>query len=148
MRRGMEARAIELPKGDADRTVPVYRAALAGTDASRAIIGGHSYGGRVASLLTAEERVRGLILLSYPLHAPGRHETWKDRTEHWPRIQCPVLMLSGESDPLARLDLLRKAVGRLPGIELVTYPRVGHGLTAVLDDALDRVALFVTQLSD
>ena len=65
------------------------------------------------------------------------------RTAHWPRIACPVLLLSGESDPFARVDLLRLALGRLACVELVTYPRVGHGLLSVLPDVLERVALFL-----
>lgn len=144
--RGVDARAIELPKGNAERAVPVYRAAVADFDAATTVIGGHSYGGRVASLLAADTPVAGLVLLSYPLHAPGRQPTWDERTEHWPRITCPVLLLSGESDPFADLELLRTAVGRLGDADLVTYPRVGHGVGPVLDDALDRVARFVTRL--
>ena len=143
--RGVEARTVELPKGNAQRALPVYRAALRDVDTSTAVIGGHSYGGRVASLLTAEEPVAGLVLLSYPLHAPGRQETWDERTEHWTRITCPVLLLSGESDPFAGIELLRKAVSRLSSGELVTYPRVGHGISPVLEDALDRMAAFASQ---
>ena len=85
-----------------------------------------------------------MVLLSYPLHRPGHPEQL--RTEHWPRIACPVLLLSGEADPFARLELLRREVGRLSAAELVTYPRVGHGLAPVLDDALDRIAAFVARL--
>ena len=145
-RRGLTAQAVALPKGKAERAVPVYLAALGDLPPSEAVIGGHSYGGRVASLLAAEVPVAGLLLLSYPLHAPGRQETWDERTEHWSRIACPVLLLSGESDPFASIDLLRQAVGRLPSAELVTYPRVGHGIGPVLDDALERVAAFVRRL--
>jgi fermentation-respiration switch protein FrsA (DUF1100 family) len=55
-----------------------------------------------------------------------------------------VLLLSGTSDPFATPTLLERAVAeRLPGAELVTYPRLGHGLARMLDDALDRVADFV-----
>jgi pimeloyl-ACP methyl ester carboxylesterase len=58
-----------------------------------------------------------------------------------------VLLLSGESDPFARLDLLREAVHeRLPTAHLVTYPKVGHSLKPVLEDALDRAAAFVHEL--
>jgi predicted alpha/beta-hydrolase family hydrolase len=145
-RRGQDARAVALPKGKAERAVPVYGSALADAGPSEAVVGGHSYGGRVASLLAAETVVAGLILLSYPLHAPGRQPTWDERTAHWPRIACPVLLLSGESDPFADLGLLREAVKRLPNAELVTYPRLGHGVGPVLDDALDRVAAFVDGL--
>jgi predicted alpha/beta-hydrolase family hydrolase len=95
-------------------------------------------------MLAAESAPRGLILLSYPLHRPGHPET--QRTEHWPRIACPVLVLSGESDPFARIALLHDAVTMLADAELVTYPGVAHGLSSVLDDALDRVAAFVARL--
>lgn len=84
------------------------------------------------------------MLLSYPLHAPGRSEAWEARTAHWGSIRCPVLLLSGESDPFATLSLLRRAVEQLPDARLVTYPRVGHGLAPVLDEALDEVAAFLT----
>ena len=87
----------------------------------------------------------GLVLLSYPLHRPGHFE--EIRTEHWRRITCPVLLLSGEADPFARVELLRKAVSLLPHATLHTYPRVGHGLSPVLDDALDRIADFIKGLT-
>jgi hypothetical protein len=55
-----------------------------------------------------------------------------------------VILLSGTSDPFAQPALLQRAVAeRLPTAELVTYPRQGHGLAAILDDVLDRVAAFV-----
>ncbi len=87
--------------------------------------------------------MRGLILLSYPLHRPGGQETWDARTAHWSRVSCPVLVLSGESDPFAQIALLRKAMARLARGELATYPGVGHGVGPVLDDALDRIRDFV-----
>jgi pimeloyl-ACP methyl ester carboxylesterase len=68
------------------------------------------------------------------------------RTAHFGSISCPVLLLSGESDPFARVAELRRAVDRLPNAQLVTYPNVGHGLKPVLDDALDRIAAFVRGL--
>jgi uncharacterized protein len=142
-RRGLEAHAVQLPKRRAEAAVPVYRDAV--SDVPSAIIGGHSYGGRVASLLAADSPPRALVLLSYPLHRPGS-PAWEERTAHWPRISCPVLLLSGESDPFARTELLRGAVAQLDQAELVTYPRLGHGLAQVLDDVLDRVAAFVVAL--
>lgn len=146
--RGVSASAVPLPKGPAERALPVYGAAL--DDVARGgaspVIGGHSFGGRVASLLAAARSVPGLVLLSYPLHAPGRPDAWDQRTAHWPRIGCPVLLLSGESDPFARIELLRDALPRLREVEAHTYPRVGHGLEPVLDDALDRIAAFVKRL--
>ncbi len=105
-------------------------------------VGGQSFGGRVASLLATEHPFRALLLFSYPLHRPGFPDQL--RTAHWPSIRCPVLLLSGEADPFARVDLLRREVAKLRRSELVTYPRAGHGLKgADLEDALDRIAEFL-----
>lgn len=150
--RGVEARAIDLPRGRAEPAIPVVEAAIA--DAGRPVVaGGHSFGGRVASLTASRllddgRDVAGVLLLSYPLHRPGDPDGWVERTAHWSRLRCPVLALSGESDPFARLGLLRDAMALLPDGRLVTYPKVGHGLAAVLDDALDRAAAFVTALEE
>ncbi len=139
-RRGIGAAAVDLPKRKAEQAVAAFlRASSAGPDI---VVGGHSYGGRVASLCAAQHRFAALVLFSYPLHRPGNPE-WEPRTAHWPAIHCPVLLLSGESDPFARVDLLRQAVGRLRHAELVTYPGVRHGVRPVLEDALDRAARFI-----
>jgi predicted alpha/beta-hydrolase family hydrolase len=143
-RRGIAAQAVQLPRGSAERAVPVYLAAVAPDGAS--VIGGHSFGGRVASLLAADHPYAGLVLLSYPLHPPGRPERAPDRTAHWPRIECPVLLLSGDRDPFARVELLRDLVRQLPRAELEVYPGVRHGIGPVLEVALDRVAAFVRDL--
>lgn len=143
--RGLSVRLVPLPKGRAERAIPVYEAALETEEPPVTVIGGHSFGGRVASMVATERPVAALVLLSYPLHAPGRREAWEERTAHWPRISRPVLLLSGESDPFADISLLRAAVERLPDARLVTYPGVGHGLVPVLDAALDEVAGFIHQ---
>lgn len=142
----LEARIVALPRGQAERAVPAYRQALDGAR-EPAVIGGQSFGGRVASLLAAkDDDVAGLVLLCYPLHPPGRAERWQQRTEHWPRIRCPVLLLSGDRDPFARTGLLEEAVKLLPNAELHVYPGVGHGLRTVRDDAIQRVEGFVQAL--
>lgn len=148
-KRGVAARAIDLPRRRAEDAVPAFLAATG--DERNVVLGGHSFGGRVASLAASRlfddgSGVTGLLLLSYPLHAPGRPEAWRDRTAHWPAISCPVLLLSGEADPFARLPLLRGAVERLPRARLVTYPRVGHGLLPVLGEALSVAAAFIAGL--
>lgn len=143
-RRGLAAAAVSLPKGPAERAIPRYREAA--SPGAAAIIGGHSFGGRVASLLAAEETYAGLVLLSYPLHPPGRTERWEERIPHWPRIACPVLLLSGDRDPFARIELLRDAVEQLPSHELVVYPGLRHGIGPHLEDALDRIAAFARSL--
>lgn len=145
-RRGIDASAVELPRHGrtvvkAEKAVPAFLEQVPGGS----IAGGHSYGGRVASLASLERTYKGLILLSYPLHRPGHPEEL--RIEHWPLIRCPVLLLSGESDPFARLDLLREAVRRLPQGELVTYPGVRHGLVPVVEPAMARAADFILRVS-
>jgi predicted alpha/beta-hydrolase family hydrolase len=146
-KRGIPALPVALPRSTAERAVTVYAAAVADAGKGPLVIGGHSFGGRVASLLAADPppgfQPSGLLLLSYPLHRPGHPEQWETRTDHWPRISCPVLLLSGDRDPFGKVALLREAVRRLPSAELVVYPGVGHGIGPVFDEALDAVAAFV-----
>jgi hypothetical protein len=146
--RGLDAQAIDLPRRKAEDAVGAFHAVV--PSAADVVVGGHSYGGRVASLAAAEPGApyAALVLFSYPLHPPGSPERTDARIAHWPSIRCPVLLLSGESDPFARLDLLRAAVPRLAHAELVTYPRLGHTLKPVLPDVLDRVAAFVRDVEE
>jgi len=145
-RRGIGAVAVDLPRRRAEDAVAAWRAVV--PDGAESAVGGHSYGGRVASLAAGEEGTgyTALVLFSYPLHPPGAPGRAQARVAHWPRIGCPVLLLSGEADPFARVDLLRAGIDRLSRGELVTYPRLGHTLRPVLDDALDRVARFLDAL--
>jgi len=146
--RGIDARAIDLPVRKAEEAVPVFRTIVpdrADADGVPIAVGGQSYGGRVASLAAAEPDTdyAALVFFSYPLHAPGRPEKAAERTAHWAAIRCPVLLLSGEADPFARIELLRAAVPLLRDAELVTYPGLGHTMKPVLEDALDRTAAFL-----
>ena len=95
----------------------------------------------MASMLAADQLVSALVLLSYPLHRPGHPDEL--RTAHWSRIGCPVLLLSGDRDPFAKVDLLRREVSSLGNAELVIYPGLGHGLLAVREDAAARIAAFL-----
>jgi predicted alpha/beta-hydrolase family hydrolase len=146
--RGVDARAIDLPVRKAEDAVAVFRTIVPdrpAADGVRIAAGGQSYGGRVASLAAAQPDTdyAALVFFSYPLHAPGRPEAAAERTAHWPAIRCPVLLLSGEADPFARIELLRAAVPLLRDAELVTYPGLGHTMKPVLEDALDRAAAFL-----
>jgi predicted alpha/beta-hydrolase family hydrolase len=146
--RGVDARAIDLPVRKAEDAITVFRTIVpdrAGPDGVPIAVGGQSYGGRVASLAAAEPDTdyAALVFFSYPLHPPGRPEKATERTVHWPEIRCPVLLLSGEADPFARIELLRAAVPLLRDAELHTYPGLGHTMKPVLDDALDRTAAFL-----
>jgi pimeloyl-ACP methyl ester carboxylesterase len=58
----------------------------------------------------------------------------------------PGLLLSGARDPFAQLGLLEDAATAVDGLQLVTWPRLGHSLASVRDEALDRVAAFLLRL--
>jgi uncharacterized protein len=60
-------------------------------------IGGKSLGGRMASLIAAEDGARALVCLGYPFHPPGRPD--KLRTAHLEQLATPALVLQGERDP-------------------------------------------------
>jgi predicted alpha/beta-hydrolase family hydrolase len=146
-KRGWAAEGVDLPVRRAEEAVPVWRSKV--PDGPNVVVGGQSYGGRVASLAAAEpdSGYAALVLFSYPMHPPGRRDLAEGRVAHWPRIDCPVLLLSGEADPMAPLEQLRSSVKLLRNAELVTYPRLGHTLKPVLEDVLDRVAAFLADLS-
>ena len=138
-RRGINAIAVDLPKGKAERAVPIF-IKTSGTG-HEVVGGGQSFGGRVASMAAIEADFGGLVLFSYPLHRPGH--TDELRTEHLPSIRCPTLFLSGDRDPFARVDLLQEAVKLVPNARLEIFQGQGHGLLAVLDQALDVAAEFI-----
>ncbi len=141
-RRGIDAIAIDLPRGTAERAVPVF---INASGRGREVVGGgQSFGGRVASMAAIQADFGGLILFSYPLHRPG--VTDQLRTEHLPSIRCPTLFLSGDRDPFARLDLLKESVKLVPNARLEIFQGQGHGLLAVLDLALDVTSEFIKGL--
>jgi len=78
--------------------------------------GGKSYGGRMTSQAQAEEpleRVRGLIFLGFPLHAPGQPSS--ERAEHLSSVKVPMLFLQGTRDEFAEGDYLKPLIKRLGG---------------------------------
>jgi len=107
----------------------------------RVLLGGHSYGGRQASMLLAEETklVDSLLLCSYPLHPPGQPE--KLRTQHLPRIEVPVLFVHGTKDPFGSPDEMREAVKLVKHARIEFIDRAGHDLNRGKDLAfLDLLA--------
>jgi predicted alpha/beta-hydrolase family hydrolase len=61
------------------------------------VIGGKSMGGRIASLVSDEADVAGLVCLGYPFHPVGKPD--RLRVEHLGAIRTPTLILQGERDP-------------------------------------------------
>jgi predicted alpha/beta-hydrolase family hydrolase len=76
---------------------------------------GKSLGGRMASMVAAEDGytfpARGLIFLGYPLHAPGRTDQLRDA--HLSEVRVPMLFIQGDADSLGRFDLIEQVVERL-----------------------------------
>src|SRR6185312_9324519 len=103
----------------------------------RILVGGHSYGGRQASILASEDPAAadGLLLLSYPLHPPKKPENL--RTAHFPRLQIPCLFVHGTNDPFASIEELQNAMGLIAGpTELSVIERAGHDLARGKFDVL------------
>jgi predicted alpha/beta-hydrolase family hydrolase len=85
-----------------------------GIAADRLLLGGRSMGGRMCSMVVAEGLpARGLILIAYPLHPPGKPE--KLRIEHLPKIEVPCLFVSGTRDPFGTPEELEAHTAAIPG---------------------------------
>ncbi len=92
---------------------------------SRLVLGGRSFGGRMCSMAVAEGLpAAGLVLLSYPLHPPGKPE--KLRVEHFSSLTVPCLFVSGEKDPFGSPDELRAAAEAIAGPVTFVWLPGGH----------------------
>jgi uncharacterized protein len=92
-------------------------------------LGGQSYGGRQSSMLAAEAPglAGRLLLLSYPLHAPGKPAQL--RTAHFPKLNMPVMFVHGSRDPFGSLDEMRSAIQLIPApVKLIEVEGAGHDL--------------------
>ena len=120
------------PRGSAaaDRDGLRHAVALLRECASGPIhLGGHSYGGRQATLLAAEDPAiaDALLLFSYPLHPPKRPEQL--RTEHLPRLTTRAVFVHGSADPFGSRDELARALALIPAhTTLIEIPGAGHDL--------------------
>jgi uncharacterized protein len=99
-----------------------------GVDTKRLVLGGRSMGGRIASMAVAEGLpAAGLVLVSYPLHPPGRPE--RRRTEHLGAIEVPCLFVSGTRDAFGSPRELEAATSVIPGeVSHVWIEGGDHGL--------------------
>lgn len=105
--------------------VSILRSRVAG----QIFLGGHSYGGRQATMLSADqpELVSGLLLLSYPLHPPRKPEQL--RVQHLPQLRTPGLFVHGTRDPLGSIEEMIKALQLVPAQkELLEVEGAGHDL--------------------
>jgi predicted alpha/beta-hydrolase family hydrolase len=114
------------------RAVALMRAQFGG----RAFLGGSSYGGRQASLLAASDPsvAEGLLLLSYPLHPPGKPSQL--RIIHFPQLRVSSLFVSGTKDSFGTIEELTGAIELIPArTELVAVEGASHGLSKSVSTA-------------
>jgi uncharacterized protein len=122
---------------------------------ARLVLGGRSMGGRIGSMVAADDGALGLVLLGYPLHPPGRATTL--RVEHFARLHMPALFVSGTRDAFGTPAELKRHAKKLKGpvafhwIETGDHgfkPLKSSGLTvdAVLADVAAAVVAFVRGL--
>ncbi len=96
-----------------------------GIDPGSLILGGRSYGGRMCSLAVADGLpAAGLVLLSYPLHPPGKPD--RLRTEHFPALEVPCLFVSGRKDAFGTPEELTAAAEAIPGPVTHVWLDGGH----------------------
>jgi predicted alpha/beta-hydrolase family hydrolase len=127
---------------------------LSQLDVTSPVIGGKSMGGRMATLLAAEQEVPGVVVLGYPFHALGKPE--KVRVDHFCQLEAPVLICQGERDSMGTHEEV--AQYRLPSnIDIEWYadgdhdlkPRKssGHLHESHLNHAIDKVSHFIHEIS-
>ena len=127
-----QARPHGPPHGGGERDQAGLRAAVESMrrlNAGRIWLGGHSYGGRQASMLVADEPglVERILLLSYPLHPPQRPADL--RTKHFPALKTPALFIHGERDQFGSIAEMDAALQLIPApTKLVSIPGAGHEL--------------------
>jgi len=96
------------------------------------ILGGRSMGGRMCSMAVAQGLVpaaKALVLVSYPLHPPGRPEKQPERTAHFPHLALPCLFVSGTKDAFGTPEELTEAATAIPGPVTHVWVHGGdHGL--------------------
>ena len=135
------------PRGSAERDQQGIREAVATMrqqTSGRLFVGGHSYGGRQASILAAAEPglMDRLLLLSYPLHPPRRPDEL--RTGHFPELKTPALFVHGTRDGFGSTDELIGALRLIPArTELLEIAGAGHEL--MTKNNRQEVAKFVVE---
>ena len=110
-------------------------AADTGVAPARILLGGRSLGGRMCSLAVAAGlSAAGLVLISYPLHPPGKPD--RLRVEHFPELGVPCLFVSGSRDTFATPEELLGHTTAIAGPVAHHWLEGGrHDLGRVADDA-------------
>jgi predicted alpha/beta-hydrolase family hydrolase len=124
---GPPLRTAEVDQQGLQRAVEFLRTRVSG----RVFLGGHSYGGRMATMLAAKAPsvADGLLLLSYPLHPPNKPQQL--RTAHFPQIRTRCLFVHGTRDPFATSEEIQSALKPIPAeTMLLSIEGAGHELVS------------------
>jgi hypothetical protein len=117
-----------------------------GVPTRRVAIGGRSMGGRMCSMAAAEGlEVAALVLVSYPLHPPGRPE--RLRTAHFPDLNLPCLFVSGRRDAFAAPAELEQETEAIPGPVTLVFVDGDHSLRKSESAVADVVAPWLAGLA-
>jgi hypothetical protein len=120
-------------------------AAHLGVSLARIALGGRSFGGRMCSMAVAEGlEARALVLVSYPLHPPGKPDQL--RTAHFPQLNVPCLFVSGRRDVFATPAELERETAAIPGPVTVALVDGDHGLRKGEGEAAAIVAEWISGL--
>ncbi|MDG2244178.1 MAG: alpha/beta fold hydrolase [Rhodospirillaceae bacterium] len=118
------------------------------------VIGGKSMGGRIATIVADDAKVRGLLALGYPFYGAGRAD--KPRIDHLINIQTPMLVCQGTRDAMGS----HETITALTLSKAISYywskdgdhslkPRKKSGRTKDQNwtAALDAIANFLSELA-
>ena len=137
---GVVVKRIDLPSSrPGPRVLQAIADGAAALGADRVVVGGRSFGGRMCSVAVAEGLPAvGLVLVSYPLHPPGRPE--RRRVDHFPQLDVPCLFVSGTRDAFATPEELEEATAAIPGAVTHVWVDGGdHGLRGRDDPVAEAV---------
>ena len=127
------------------RTATSELADRLGVPTSRVAVGGRSMGGRMCSMAVAEGlEVAALVLVSYPLHPPGRPD--RLRTTHFPDLHLPCLFVSGRRDAFGAPAELQHEAEAIPGPVTLEFVDGDHSLRKRNPEVADIVASWLTAL--
>jgi hypothetical protein len=159
---GLVVERIDFPYRKAGRRAPdrppVLLAAVAegaaelarrtGLAPDQLLLGGRSMGGRICSMAVADGiPARALVLISYPLHPPGKPDNL--RIEHFPRLRVPCLFVSGTRDAFGTPEELAHHTAAIPGPVTHLWIEGGdHGLRGKDSEVAEGVAGWVGSLLD
>jgi uncharacterized protein len=162
--RGLDVMTFNFPYTEQGRRVPdrmpqlveCYRAVIGAarehrpSARERLFIGGKSMGGRAATHVAADDvdlPVRGIVLLGYPLHPPGRPD--KPRDAHLPQVRRPMLFIQGSRDTFGTPSELKPILGTLsPLPTLHTVDGGDHSFKVGGRDAKARQSAVFAEIQD